>query len=63
MIKNKTISSNEFIIFKKSLIFYLLLSAEEKINIKILFEECKKRMNSFVGKKKSSSIFNFNIKT
>ena len=50
MIKNKTISSNEFIIFKKSLIFYLLLSAEEKINIKILFEECKKRMNSFVGK-------------
>ncbi len=51
MIKNKTISSNEFIIFKKSLIFYLLLSAEEKINIKILFEECKKRMNSFVGKR------------
>lgn len=51
MIKNKTISSNEFIIFKKRLIFYLLLSAEEKINIKILFEECKKRMNSFVGKR------------
>lgn len=51
MIKNKTISSNEFIIFKKSLIFYLLLSAEEKINIKILFEEYKKRMNSFVGKR------------
>ncbi len=51
MIKNKTINSNEFIIFKKSLIFYLLLSSEEKIDIKALFEECKKRMNSFIGKR------------
>lgn len=51
MIKNKTININEFVIFKKSLIFYLLLSSEEKIDIKTLFDACKKRMNSFVGKR------------
>ena len=51
MIKNKTIKSNELILFKNSLVFYLLLSSEEKINIKLLFDECKKRMNSFIGKR------------
>lgn len=51
MIKNKTINGNEFIVFKKSLIFYLLLSSEDKIDIKILFDDCKKRMNSFIGKR------------
>lgn len=51
MIKNKTINGNEFIVFKKRLIFYLLLSSEDKIDIKILFDDCKKRMNSFIGKR------------
>ena len=51
MIKNKTINSSEFDVFKKSLIFYLLLSSEDKIDIKVLFEECKKRMSSFIGKR------------
>ena len=51
MIENKTISSDEFIMFKKSLIFYLLLSSEDKIDISTLFNKCKHRMNSFVGKR------------
>lgn len=49
MIINKTINENEFNLFKKSLIFYLLLSSERKENFKILFEECKKRMQAFIG--------------
>ena len=51
MIKNRTINSDEFILFKKCLIFYLLLSSEEKLDIKTMLSECKKRMNAFIGKR------------
>ncbi len=49
MIKNKTINKDDLFLFRKCCIFYLLLSSEDKINIKLLFNECKKRMNSFIG--------------
>ena len=51
MIINKTIENDEFNLFKKCVIFYSLLSSEEKANIKVLFEECKNRMNAFIGKR------------
>ena len=51
MIKNRTINSDEFILFNKCLIFYLLLSSEEKLDIKTMLSECKKRMNAFIGKR------------
>ena len=51
MIVNKTIENDEFNLFKKCVIFYLLLSSEDKANIKVLFEECKNRMNAFIGKR------------
>lgn len=50
MIKNNTILDEEFIVFKKSLIFYFLLSSENNADIKILFNDCKKRMSAFAGK-------------
>lgn len=34
---------------RKCFIFYLLLSSEDKIDIKLLFDECKIRMISFIG--------------
>lgn len=49
MIKNKTINSDELVLFRKCFIFYLLLSSEDKIDIKLLFDECKTRMISFIG--------------
>lgn len=49
MIKNKTILDEEFIVFKKSLIFYFLLSSKDNVDIKTLFNECKKRMSAFIG--------------
>lgn len=49
MIKNKTINSDELVLFRKCFIFYLLLSSENKIDIKLLFDECKTRMISFIG--------------
>ncbi len=49
MIKNKTINKDEFASFRKCFIFYLLLSSEDKIDIKLLFDECKTRMISFIG--------------
>lgn len=51
MIINKTIENDEFNLFKKCVIFYSLLSSEDKANIKVLFEECKNRMNAFIGKR------------
>lgn len=51
MIINKTIENDEFNLFKKCVIFYSLLSSEEKANMKVLFEECKNRMNAFIGKR------------
>ena len=51
MIINKTIENDEFNLFKKCVVFYSLLSSEEKANIKVLFEECKNRMNAFIGKR------------
>ena len=51
MIKNRTINNDGFILFKKCFIFYLLLSSENKIDMKTLFEKCKKRMNAFIGKR------------
>ena len=50
MIKNNTILDEEFIVFKKSIIFYFLLSSEDNVDIKTLFNECKKRMCAFIGK-------------
>lgn len=50
MIKNNTILDEEFIVFKKSVIFYFLLSSEDNVDIKTLFNECKKRMCAFIGK-------------
>ncbi len=49
MIKNKTINRDELVLFRKCSIFYLLLSSENKIDIKLLFDECKTRMISFIG--------------
>lgn len=49
MIKNKTINSDELVLFRKCFIFYLLLSSEDKIDIKLLFDECKTKMISFIG--------------
>ena len=51
MIINKTIENDEFNLFKKCVIFYSLLSSFDKANIKVLFEECKNRMNAFLGKR------------
>lgn len=51
MIKNKTISNCEFELYRKSLIFYFLLSLEEKKNLNMLIDECKIRMKSFIGKR------------
>lgn len=51
MIINKTIKNDEFNLFKKCVIFYSLLSSFDKANIKVLFEECKNRMNAFIGKR------------
>lgn len=51
MIINKTIENDEFNLFKKCVIFYSLLSSFDKANIKVLFEECKNRMNAFIGKR------------
>ena len=51
MINLKTIKPEEMEFFKKSLIFYLLLSTEDKLDIKLLFDECIKRMNAFCNKR------------
>lgn len=51
MIINKTIENDEFNLFKKCVIFYSLISSFDKANIKVLFEECKNRMNAFIGKR------------
>lgn len=49
MIKNKTINIDELVLFRKCFIFYLLLSSEDKIDITLLFNECKRRMISFIS--------------
>ncbi len=51
MINLKTIKLEEMEFFKKSLIFYLLLSTEDKLDIKLLFDECIKRMSAFCNKR------------
>lgn len=51
MINLKTIKPEEMEFFKKSLIFYLLLSTEDKLDIKLLFDECIKRMSAFCNKR------------
>lgn len=51
MINLKTIKPEEMEFFKKSLIFYLLLSTENKLDIKLLFDECIKRMSAFCNKR------------
>ena len=51
MINLKTIKQEEMEFFKKSLIFYLLLSTEDKLDIKLLFDECIKRMSAFCNKR------------
>lgn len=51
MINLKTIKPEEMELFKKSLIFYLLLSTEDKLDIKLLFDECIKRMSAFCNKR------------
>lgn len=51
MINLKTIKPEEMEFFKKSLIFYLLLSTKDKLDIKLLFDECIKRMSAFCNKR------------